>query len=249
MLLADGTCQDLANKAQEPAPKRKFPLDSDGLPRPTGPTLEKIIARQEAPKDAAYRDAPVPPEPLSPILKPSEPFYRADPIVVPIDPEVAAFEFPEEQPPTVELPRKPRAIARPRRPRRPRRERFSMRLPKGKGRPRCKGFGDPLTYEGARLYAWTYYRLKALNLQLAGEICAKHEELETLQQEVAGVKVQAASEDAPSAKSLRQTTVLPERKETIMPTRNEPIRVVAQPQAKERTTETLLTGQHNDKPP
>ncbi|MFN3150319.1 hypothetical protein [Bremerella sp.] len=163
------------------------------------PTLDAIIARQEAEEEAAFQASMAPKEPtedppVSPV-EPEGPRYQADPIVVPIDPNVAAYEFPEHDPPEppkrtrYRTPKIPIFKPRPKMPRmadmfdrKPKRERTARR----KERPLV----DPWSYRSARIYAWMYYRMQKLNLQLIGEICAKQEAIEQLTKEHTGDKPQ-----------------------------------------------------------
>ncbi|MFN3153143.1 hypothetical protein, partial [Bremerella sp.] len=149
------------------------------------PTLDAIIARQEAEEEAAFQASMAPKEPVevspaSPV-EPEGPRYQADPIVVPIDPHIAAYEFPEHDPPP------PPKRTRYRTPKIPldkpwrmrdkgNRGRDSDRQPRRKERPLV----DPWSHRSARIYAWMYYRMQKLNVQLIGEICAKQEAIEQL---------------------------------------------------------------------
>ncbi|MFN3149333.1 hypothetical protein, partial [Bremerella sp.] len=149
------------------------------------PTLDAIIARQEAEEEAAFQASMAPKEPaeVSPAspVEPEGPRYQADPIVVPIDSDVAAYEFPEFDPP------EPPNRTRTRTPKIPLDKPWRMRDKGDRGRdrdrqPRSKErpLVDPWSHRSARIYAWMYYRMQKLNVQLIGEICAKQEAIEQL---------------------------------------------------------------------
>ena len=155
------------------------------------PTLDAIIARQEAEEEAAFQASMAPREPIevspaSPV-EPEGPRYQADPIVVPIDPDIAAHEFPEHDPPP------PPKRTRYRTPKIPLDKPWRMRDKGDRGsnrerQPRRKErpLVDPWSYRSARIYAWMYYRMQKLNVQLIGEICAKQEEIEQLENDLTG---------------------------------------------------------------
>ncbi|MFN3152942.1 hypothetical protein [Bremerella sp.] len=159
------------------------------------PTLDAIIARQEAEEEAAFQASMAPKEPVevspaSPV-EPEGPRYQADPIVVPIDPDIAAYEFPEHDPPPPpkrtrhRTPKTP--IFKPR-PKMPRMADMFDRKPKRDRQPRRKErpLVDPWSHRSARIYAWMYYRMQKLNVQLIGEICAKQEAIEQLTNDLTG---------------------------------------------------------------
>ncbi|MFN3150409.1 hypothetical protein [Bremerella sp.] len=159
------------------------------------PTLDAIIARQEAEEEAAFQASMAPKEPTedSPVspVEPEGPRYQADPIVVPIDPDVAAYEFPEFNPPA------PPKQTRTRTPKIPRDKPWRIRDKGDRGsdrdrQPRRKErpLVDPWSHRSARIYAWMYYRMQRLNVQLIGEICAKQEAIEQLTNDLTGTKPQ-----------------------------------------------------------
>ncbi|PQO27475.1 hypothetical protein C5Y96_18235 [Blastopirellula marina] len=156
-----------------------------GDPRRTCAALEEMIARQEAEERGDHKppqEEEPPPEPFVYVPDPNRLTYRADPLVEPIDPEVAAHQFPDMRPPWVvpqaKKPRNPPAYRAPRERDDNTRER-EWQLRRMKRPPE-----EAWTYELARLYAWTYYRLQKLDRQLQGEICAKQAELDRLEQEL-----------------------------------------------------------------
>ncbi|MFN3151245.1 hypothetical protein [Bremerella sp.] len=153
------------------------------------PTLDAIIARQEAEEEAAFQASMAPKEPVedSPVspVEPEGPRYQADPIVVPIDPDVASYKFPEYDPPAPPKPTRTRTPKIPLdKPWRIRdkgdRGRDRDRQPRRKERPLV----DPWSHRSARIYAWMYYRMQRLNVQLIGEICAKQEAIEQFENDL-----------------------------------------------------------------
>ncbi|MFN3151336.1 hypothetical protein [Bremerella sp.] len=196
MELSDGLVDDLEKAEKQPKVPSNFPLDADGLPRPPSKTLDQIIRRQEAAKEAAHRKRRVKQvSPASPV-EPEGPRYQADPIVVPIAPDIAAYEFPEHDPPP------PPKRTRYRTPKIPledpwlvRRKEEREREPKREQKPRRRErpLVDPWSYRSARLYAWMFYRMQKLNVQLIGEICAKHEAIEQLENDLTGNKPQQST--------------------------------------------------------
>jgi len=167
-------------------PVAAYPLDSDGLPRPQSATLNEIIRRQEAAREAAAANHP-PAEPAWDTFDPESPGYRADGLVCRIDPKVEAYQVPAEDPPPLpEMPKlsAPRLPSREVRPprvrdeetRRRERERYRLKRP----------LRQPSTYEGKRLLAWYFYRMKALDLQLQQEVRQQEQAVEQLRYELYG---------------------------------------------------------------
>jgi len=141
--------------------------------------------------DPRSREVHTPPE----SIEDDEPGYRADGLVCEIDPEVEAYEIPEEDPPpapvlpTFKEPRKRSTEPRPPRVRDDEtrwreRQRYRLKRP----------LRVPTHYEGRRLLAWTFYRLKALDLQLQREIREKEAQIEQLRAELRALKETAAKE-------------------------------------------------------
>ncbi len=173
-------------------PKRHH---AQGDPRRTWPSLERLIAEQEA----HYQNAPaqeVPEqEPRSADNNKDQPSYRADSLVVPIDPKIAAHQFPDFDPPSI-----PKPVKLP-----------SERLPEVKlhcpptrsengpydQRRRNTPLEEATTYEMARLYAWAYYRLQRLAVQIEKEIATKEAETNRLQGKLNGGKQEQASSTRP----------------------------------------------------
>lgn len=209
MMVPDGVVSHFESPSAEPKPSNKYPLDADGLPRPQSPTLDKIIARQEAAKEAAHQDKADQPQSVSPVES-NEPGYRADPIVVPINPDVAAYQFPEVDPPSppkqtrTRTPKNPHTIPRPNWRRdlglKKARSRFQL-----KRRPNKNKLAEPWSYESARLYAWTFYRMQKLNLQLMEEICEKQEKIEQLKRQLNTPAHEQAGEPTHTPRPVRRT--------------------------------------------
>ncbi|WDI44325.1 hypothetical protein [Bremerella sp. P1] len=149
------------------------------------------------------------------VLPEKPPSYGATRQTVAVDPEIAAYAFPADAPPPI--PNRQPARLQPasldqREPRerndetRAReRERYRLRRP-----PR-----EPLTHEAARLFAWTFYRLKALNIQLIGEVTAKQEVIETLQREFDAVTREAPREERPRCMMQMQVILHREARKLI----------------------------------
>jgi len=206
-----------------------YPLDKDGLPRPQSATLDEIIRRQEA-QEAAGREAWAHAAAVaaqSPAIDPDEPGYRADGLVCEIDPQVEAYEIPAEDPPPLpqlpkwQEPRLPSLETRPPRvrdeeTRRRERERYRLKRP----------LRMPTTYEGRRLMAWTFYRLKALDLQLQAEIEAKVQQIARLRGELAGVEESPESEQASLEGTLPRIQLQGEAKKIITMRRRRRVRLV-----------------------
>ncbi len=169
-------------------PKRHH---AQGDPRRTWPSLERLIAEQEAHyQNGAAQEVPEQ-EPRAEDDNQDQPSYRADSLIVPIDPKIAAHEFPEFDPPSI-----PKPVKLP-----------SECLPEAKlhsppkrsengpydQRRRNTPLEEATTYEMARLYAWAYYRLQRLAVQIEQEIAAKQAETNRLQAELTGGKQEQAS--------------------------------------------------------
>ncbi|MFN3148822.1 hypothetical protein [Bremerella sp.] len=164
------------------------------------PTLDAIIARQEAEEEAAFQASMTPKEPVevspaSPV-EPEGPRYQADPIVLPIDPNVAAYEFPEHDPPP------PPKRTRTRTPKIPLDKPWRMRDKGDRGsdrdrQPRRKErpLVDPWSYRSARIYAWMYYRMQRLHLQLMEEISQKQDEIEQLKTNLTAPQQERTTEE------------------------------------------------------
>ncbi|WP_144977991.1 hypothetical protein [Bremerella volcania] len=215
--------------ANESQPKKFWPpkmAPPKRTPRPQSATLNEIIRRQEAQEEAAFqaamtKDVPSKDPPVE-AFDPDRPHYRADSIVVEIDPEINAYEFPEIDPPLVPsglTPKRSRSDSGEYREPRERdavtryeeRKRYRLRQP----------LREPLTYEAARLYAWMFYRMKKLNLQLIEEITAKQAEIDALEEELNAPVKEASSEEQPESETPPQVVSRVETQKIITPTRRE----------------------------
>lgn len=177
----------LKEKPKRYRPPKMHHLHGD--PRRTWTSLEKLIARQEGRQAASTEEVA---EALS-FWGDSDatgPFYRADALVAPIDPEVAAYRFPDFDPPPlaggktaqpVKLPevRLPSAKLRSK----PVRD-WNTRRREEERRRSKRPLSDPFTQEGARLFARAYYRLQQLAVNLEAEIATKQAEVTRLEAEV-----------------------------------------------------------------
>ncbi|MEW4562292.1 hypothetical protein AB1K70_07185 [Bremerella sp. JC770] len=182
-------------KSSSSKTKREEPM------RHRSPSLDALIRRQEAQEEAARqasdRENAPPPQPAPPVPNTDRPNFRADPLVIPIDPKVAAHQFPEGPPPPVVNFWKPKTVRPPSETIRPQRlrgvdDRFYDRMRYKSKKP----LPEPCTYEMARLYAWTYYRMQKLDLQLQAEIEAKQAEIDALKRELEGVQEEVAPKPA-----------------------------------------------------
>ncbi|MFN3148320.1 hypothetical protein [Bremerella sp.] len=164
--------------AQQPSPPQPPAAKLPGMP----PSPCDVIAqRQDAQKEAAwkaYRQAEKTQQQdlYAQYLASDDPEFCADYLTQPIDPEVAAYEFPTEDPP--KLPSRKRT--RPPNSRNPQ--------PR-KSRPnawRDIPLEEPYTYQEKRYMAWTFYQLKVQDLELQEQILARQERIEGLRRELGG---------------------------------------------------------------
>lgn len=146
------------------------------------PSIWDIIAeRQDALKEAAWQaydqHEQVKQEALlEQYLASEDPQFCADYLSMPIDSEVAAYEFPAEDPPL--LPAKQRtkpAQTRGVQPRR-RKEKAWREVP----------LVEPYSYQDRRYMAWVFYHLKRDDLLLQEKILAKQTKIESLRSDLAG---------------------------------------------------------------
>ncbi len=171
-------------------PPKKHHMQGD--PRRTWPSLERLIAEQEAHYQNGSADEPPSQEPPRKDDDQDRPMYRADSLIVPIDPQVASHEFPPLDPPPFD----PLKISKPvkRSPQegvayKPPRD-WNTQYEEHQRRRSKRPLEEATTYEMARLYAWAYYRLQRLAVQIEKEIAAKEAEVETLQTELSGGHVE-----------------------------------------------------------
>ncbi len=163
-----------------------------GDPRRTWPALEKLIAEQEAHYQNVSSGDSAPQQTEWADFNLIRPFYRADALMGPIDPQIAAYEFPESDPP-----RAPQPVKRPSeglpsvelpgaslsdKPTHSASGPYDQRQPSRSQQP----LHDPFTEEGARLFAWAYYRLQRLAVQIQKEIDAKQKKIARLQTKLDG---------------------------------------------------------------
>ncbi len=199
-------------------PPKKHAIQGD--PRRTWPSLERLIAEQEAHYEKTSTQEVPQEEPQWTDDKPVRPFYRADALEVPIDEKVAQYEFPEVEPPKIDKPvklpcaRPPEATLRHQPP-----GDWNTQYEAHQRRRRQQPLQDPFTEEGARLFAWAYYRLQRLAVRIEKEIAAKQTEIDRLQTELNGGK-QEDTHQQPNEKPMN------ENEENIRVQRqNRPLRV------------------------
>ncbi len=174
----------LVLKEKRFAPPKMHHMQGD--PRRTWPALEKLIAQQEAYLNASPQEAAQEESPAAEATT-DGPFYRADALVTEVDPKIAAHQFPPLEPPPFD----PRKIDQPvKQPAersstdnaayQPPRD-WNTRYDEHQRRQSKRPLAEPTTYEMARLYAWAYYRLQRLAVQLEKQIAAKEAEVQRLQ--------------------------------------------------------------------
>ncbi len=170
-------------------PKRHH---AQGDPRRTWPSLERLIAEQEAHYQNGSKDEPRPQEPNSEDDNQDRPMYRADSLVVPIDAKIAAHEFPPLEPPPFDPPEVPKPVKLPKTRTHSASDRYepprdwNTRYDEHQRQRHKRPLEDATSYEMARLYAWAYYRLQRLAVQIEAEIAAKQIVVDQLQSELNG---------------------------------------------------------------
>ncbi|WDI43212.1 hypothetical protein [Bremerella sp. P1] len=150
--------------------------------------------------------------------------YGASCQAVAIDPEIAAHEFPADPPPPIPNRRTTRLRPESLDPREPRERDEATRARERELYRSKRPLREPLTYEAARLFAYTFYRLQALNRQLHREICEKQEEIDQLQRELDGLKETSSPEEGSPSKTLQKVVAHRETKQAITPRRRERVR-------------------------
>ncbi|WDI44190.1 hypothetical protein [Bremerella sp. P1] len=158
------------------------------------------------------------------VLPEKPPSYGANCQAVAIDPEIAAHEFPADPPPQIPTRRsttlRPASLdqceprERDEATRARERELYRLKRP----------LREPLTYEAARLFAYTYYRLQALDRQLHREICQKQEEIDALERELDGLKETSSREERPQRAKQVKVRLYGEPKKIITPARRQRVR-------------------------
>lgn len=157
---------------EEPSPPTPSHQKLPGM-RPSLP--DRIAQQQDATKEAAwqaYREAEAAQqaELYAQYLASDDPKFCADYMTVPIDPEVAAYEFPEDDPPPLPGPKRKRT-SRARDSESPRkREKSWVDVP----------LEEPYTYQEKRYMAWTWYRLKLQDIEFQEKILAKQAKIDGL---------------------------------------------------------------------
>ena len=139
-----------------------------------------IEKRQEAQKEAAWQaylahEKSQQEALYAQYLASDDPEFCADYLAQPIDPEVARYEFPAEEPPP--LPRLKKA--------KPENPGHAKRRSPRPGTWRDVVLEAPYTYQQKRYMAWTYYRLKLQDLELQEKILARQTKIERLRSELA----------------------------------------------------------------
>ncbi len=192
-----------------------------GDPRRTWPSLERLIAEQEAHyQNGSAQEVPEE-EPRVEDDNQDRAAYRADSLVVPIDPKVGKYDFPEVDPPKAPQPvkvpteRSPKASAQYRPPRD-----WNTRYEEHQRRRRKQPLEDATTYEMARLYAWAYYRLQRLAVQIEKEIATKQAKIDRLQAQLNGGQKKETNAQ-PTEKSMNNN----EEKNTKTQRQDRPLRV------------------------
>jgi len=163
-------------------PARRF----EELPQPQLSIWGDIIDRQEALKKAAFdaycqAEKSEHDERLNRLVDAEDPSGLADALVIPIDPEVAAYEIPAKDPPP--LPKKHRACSAPAKPPRPRDLEQQRRRRARERRLRCWWFASRPTPEMKRLRAWTFYHGKRYDLALQARIRWQQAHVDRLRRE------------------------------------------------------------------
>ncbi len=160
---------------------------AQGDPRRTWPSLERLIAEQEAHYQNGSAQEVLEEETSRADDKKDHPAYRADSLVVPIDPKVASHEFPPLDPPPFDPPEVPKPVKLPktRTPGasyryEPPRD-WNTQYEEHQRQRRKRPLEEATSYEMARLYAWAYYRLQRLAVQIEKEIAAKQIVVDQLQ--------------------------------------------------------------------
>ncbi|WDI42058.1 hypothetical protein [Bremerella sp. P1] len=174
MYLSDDEPHEEPSPPQEPSCKP---------PRMRPSPWDEIARRQDALKEAAWQayeqaQKAEQEQRLAQFLASDDPGFCADYLTQPIDPEVAAYEFPEEDPP--ELPN-------------PKRARQTRTTDSATSRPRSRRRHDlpleqPHTHQEKRYLAWTFYHLKLQDLELQEKIHAKQAKIDCLRRELGGVR-------------------------------------------------------------
>ncbi|MEW4564618.1 hypothetical protein AB1K70_18905 [Bremerella sp. JC770] len=188
-------CGEVLMVLPEEAPKEPVPPKMPGImPSP----WDKIARRQDTEKEAAWQayeaSEKAKQEALhAQYLASDDPKFCADYLTVPIDPMVAAYEFPAEDPPPLPSPKREKPVRQSGSPvrRQPKRNASEILL------------DEPLTYQQKRYLAWVYYHLKLEDLTLQKQILAKQAKIECLRRDL------GETTDAPSYEAHLPSEDLP----------------------------------------
>lgn len=172
MLLNDEPIEEEPFQPKDPPPAK--------LPRMPLPFGDVIAKRQDAITEAAwqaYEEAERAEQDrrYAEYLASDDPQLCADYLVQPINEEVAAYEFPDDDPPKLPA----------------RKRKRTTRSERSEIHSREDGFHDvvleePYSYQERRYMAWTYYQLKAQDLELQEQILARQAKIERLRFELGG---------------------------------------------------------------
>ncbi|WDI42552.1 hypothetical protein [Bremerella sp. P1] len=154
--------------------------------------------------------------------------YGADRQAVSIDPEIAAHEFPADPPPPIPTRRTTRLRLASLDQREPRERDEATRARERELYRLKRPLREPLTYEAARLFSYTFYRLQALDRQLHREICEKQEVIDRLERELHGLKETSSREERPQRTKQVKVRLYGEPKKLITPARRARVRQTLQ---------------------
>jgi len=174
-------------------PARRF----KELPQPQVSIWDEITKEQEALKKAAFEaycqaEKAEQEAQINRLLDTEDPGQMADRLVVPIDPQVNAYEIPAEDPPS--LPKRKRSTRRTPSSPRPRDvERQRSRWQREHRLWRLL-FESPLTHDVKRLRAWTFYHWKRRDLQLQALIDRQQSRVDRLRRKRGGEREESSQE-------------------------------------------------------
>ncbi|WP_144975536.1 hypothetical protein [Bremerella volcania] len=180
MFLSDDVPEEpTAHEPVEDDPWKQISPDGKRMPSSRPSPWDAIARRQDAAKEAAWEafaqaEKAKQKELHTAFLQSDDPKFCADYLTVPIDPEVAAYEFPDEYPPPLPAPKRTKSP----------RVRASKSPRKREKRWREVVPEEPYTYQEKRYLTWTYYRLKLQDLELQEKIRVKQEKIDCLRGEL-----------------------------------------------------------------
>lgn len=149
-----------------------------------GPSPWDILGRrQDAEKEAAWQayqqaEQAKQDERYAQYLASDDPQLCADYLTVPIDPDVAAYEFPDHAPPALPAPKRVRS----------QRKSDSPRQRQPKQTWQDVRLDPPYTYQQQRYMAWTFYHLKIQDLELQDKIRLKQAKIERQRNQLGGTQ-------------------------------------------------------------